>query len=88
MKTQFEITMTIEVEDVGGIKASSGVLSNSVIKAVENISDGTVVRVVESHVSQKTFPTNPIDNLHEEECECCGEDPNCSECDGSGTKLI
>ena len=30
---------------------------------------------------------NPIDELQEVECECYGEDENCSECDGTGYKL-
>lgn len=54
--TRFEITMIVDVVDVGDVQASSGALHDSIIKAVEGISTGDVVAIIEAHTLQKTFP--------------------------------
>ena len=96
--TKFEMTMTIEVKDVGDVPANVGVVSNSAIKAIEAISSGDVVRVTNSHISQKTFQ-HGIDLKHKDEtgvpvitakkqeaiCARCDLDEKgcCSKCDGT-----
>ena len=45
MATEYEITMTIKVEDVGNVKANPAALHNAVIDAVENITKKDVVKV-------------------------------------------
>ena len=61
--TKFEITMTVEVVDVGNVQASSGALHTSVIKAVEGISTGDVIKVIKAHTSQLTFPKGLVQQL-------------------------
>jgi len=54
--TKFEITMALEVVDVGDVPADTSSLNTAIIKAVKSISNGKVVQVLESHTSQLTFP--------------------------------
>ena len=62
MKTKFEITMTIEIENVGDVPADSSAVSNSVVKAVENISSGDVVRVTDITTSVTPKVKRPFSN--------------------------
>lgn len=56
--TKFEITMTLEVVDVGGVPANVSVLSDAVKEAIESISSGDVVKITEiatgTHTSRKS----------------------------------
>ena len=52
--TKFEITMQIEVVDVGDVPADASSINAAAIKAVKNISFGDVIQVLESHTSQLT----------------------------------
>lgn len=51
--TKFEITMTIEVVDVGGVAASPEALRDSIVTEVEGISSGNVVKVKSIMVTGK-----------------------------------
>ena len=52
--TKFEIAMTIEVENVGNVPASSEALRNSIITEVEGISSGDVIKVNSIMVTGKS----------------------------------
>jgi len=56
--TRFEITMILEVVDVGDVPADASTLADSVKTAIEGISSGDVVKVnwysVGTHTSRKS----------------------------------
>ena len=56
--TKFEITMTVDVVDVGDVPTDASALSNAVKEAVEGISSGDVVKVIDiatgTHTSRKS----------------------------------
>ena len=76
MKLKYEITMIVEVDGANATASNAATLNDAAVRAVENVGWYDSVKVVESKIVQKTFPSELKKSLSP--CHVCTK--NCKDC--------